>query len=202
MDKKKFTAELMSFVWLIAAVILIRGTVFEPFHIPSASMVPTLLISDHILISKLSYGLRLSGLRQTLVTWRAPERGHVVVFFREDDPTTPEDESSNHYVKRVIAVAGDTVSVDSVAQAVLVNGKKIDEPYARWTLGGVLEGNFAQVTVPEGKVFLLGDNRDNSRDSRFWSDPFVDVKDIKGKAFIIYWTWTKDFFKRWGKIVR
>ena len=85
---------------------------------------------------------------------------------------------------------------------VFINGKPLDEPYARWTDGGRPEGNFGPVTIPEGHVVLLGDNRDQSRDSRFWNTPFLDITRIKGRALLIYFTFDPEFWGRIGKIIR
>jgi signal peptidase I len=197
-----FVSQALSIFWLIVIVVLIRGTVIEPFHIPSSSMVPTLLISDHILISKFAYGFRLPFFRQTVYPYATPKRGDVVVFFREDDINSPEDESENHYIKRVIGVPGDLVEVKSTDRKVLINNVPLSESYARWSSGGLPDGNFGPIEVPPGKLFVLGDNRDNSKDSRFWSNHFVDVKDVKGRALLIYWTWTNEFLQRFGRIIR
>lgn len=201
-NSNEFFSQLFSIAWLVALVILIRGTVIEPFHIPSSSMVPTLLVSDHILISKFAYGFRLPFFRSTVYQYATPKKGDVVVFFREDDPASEEDESRNHYIKRVVGVPGDLVEVKSTERKVLVNNVPLSEPYARWSMGGASEGNFGPIQVPPGKLFVLGDNRDNSKDSRFWTNHFVDIGEVKGKAVLIYWTWTDEFLSRFGRIIR
>lgn len=210
MQNSKLT-EVISFIRsiivFIAIVLLLRGTVVEAFKIPSGSMKPTLQILDRILVTKFSYGLRLPFFTHTLVQYSTPKRGDVVVFTRPDDLRTPDkDESEDNIVKRTIGVAGDTVLVKDTQ--VFVNGELLREPYARWERGGGEEGNFGPVTVPEGHVFLLGDNRDDSKDSRFWPkcdvdglepgfppcdegntpSPFLEVSRVKGKAIIIYWS--------------
>lgn len=164
-------------IWLIVAVIFLRGTIVEAFKIPSASMEPTLLIGDHILVNKLSYGFRLPFVTHALHNWGVPSHGDVVVF------TLPEDSSTN-IIKRVIGLPGDTVEVKGTQ--VFVNGKPIEnDSHARWLGGGLKD--FSLHTVPEGNVFLMGDNRDNSRDARFWPSPFLEISRIKGRAFVIYW---------------
>ena len=194
-------AEVISFLktlvaFLIAAIIL-RASVVEAFKIPSGSMIPTLHIGDHILVSKFSYGIRLPFVTYTALQYSQPKRGDIVVFTRPDDPSTLEDESAINIIKRVIGLPGETVEVRDTR--VFINNEILDEPYARWQEGGLREGNFGPEVVPPGKVFLLGDNRDHSKDSRFWSDPFLDVGRIKGRALIIYWSW--DSMSRIGKIL-
>jgi signal peptidase I len=111
----------------------------------------------------------------------------VVVFTRPDDPNTPgDDDSKIHIIKRVMAVAGETVEVRGAQ--VYINGQALEEPYTRWSEGGKYEGNFGPRVVPEGHILLLGDNRDNSKDSRFWTEPFLDVKRVKGRAVLVFWS--------------
>jgi signal peptidase I len=178
---------------ILGLAFAIRVTAVEPFKIPSGSMIPTLQVGDFILVLKFWYGLRMPLTTDSVVMWHKPVRGDVVVFTRPDDPNTPdEDDSELHIIKRVVGLEGETVEVRGAQ--VLINGKPLNEPYARWTEGGKFEGNFGPKTVPLGHVILLGDNRDNSKDSRFWTDPFLDVKRIKGKAVVIFWSW--DSFSR------
>jgi signal peptidase I len=185
-----FLAEAFSFLktlaaFLIAAFIL-RATVVEAFKIPSGSMIPTLRIGDHILVSKFSYGLRAPLMAYTVWQYSTPKRGDIVVFTRPDEPGTIEDESETNFIKRIVAIPGDTVEVRDAK--LFINGVAVDEPYARWQEGGIPDGSFGPETVPEGRVFLLGDNRDHSKDSRFWLDPFLEIGRIKGRALIIYWS--------------
>jgi signal peptidase I len=97
-----------------------------------------------------------------------------------------------HIIKRVVALGGESVEVRGAR--VYINGQPLDEPYARWAEGGKFDGNFGPRTVPADHVLLLGDNRDNSKDSRFWTEPFLDIKRIKGKAVVVFWSW--DSFSR------
>ncbi len=170
---------------LVLAAIFLRASVVEAFKIPSGSMIPTLMIGDHILVSKLSYGVRMPFLRSTLVQYSMPQRGDVVVFTRPDEPDSPEDESAINIIKRVVGLPGDIVEVRG--SRVFINDKILPETYARWQEGGV--ANFGPERVPDGHVFLLGDNRDHSRDSRFWHNPFLPLELIKGRALFIYWSW-------------
>jgi signal peptidase I len=98
----------------------------------------------------------------------------------------------------VVGLPGETVEVRGTQ--VLINGKTLDEPYAQWTAGGSLEGNFGPAVIPPGHILLLGDNRDESKDSRFWTDPFLDARRVKGRAVLIFFSW--DSLKRIGNIIR
>jgi signal peptidase I len=121
------------------------------------------------------------------------------VFTRPDDPSTPyEDDSQIHIIKRVVGLPGELVEVRGAH--VFINGEPLDEPYARWVHGGGLEGDFGPQTVPEGHVLLLGDNRDESKDSRFWTVPFLDEERIKGRAVIVFWSF--DSLSRIGNLIR
>jgi len=184
-------------IFLFLAIIL-RGTLIEPYRIPSGSMIPTLRIGDHILVSKLSYGLRLPFVAETLYRYSEPKHGAVVVFTRPDDPQTEENESKDNIVKRVVAVGGDTIEVRG--NSLIRNGEVVDEPYARWELGGDPRGNFGPAVVPAGHVFVIGDNRDHSKDARHWRQHFLPLERIKGRALFIYWSW--DDLSRISKAVR
>jgi signal peptidase I len=191
MFSEKIKKEIISFISTVSvlvgiAFLIIRPTFLEPFQIPSSSMEPTLQITDRILVNKLSYGLRIAFVTNTVFEWSKPERRDVVVFTRPDEPETEMDEHSTNFIKRVIGLPGDTVEVKG--PHLFVNGKLQDEPYARYSRGGAPEADFGPQTVPEGKVFLLGDNRDDSKDSRFWEEHFLDIKRVKGRAFMIYWS--------------
>lgn len=195
--------EVFSFLKTLAGIIIIvialRGSVIEAFKIPSGSMIPTLMIGDHLLVSKLSYGFRLPFIKETLYRFGEPKRGEIVVFTRPDIPGTEEDESSKDIIKRVVAIGGDTVEIQG--NKLLVNGKVAEEPYAQWSFGGISEGEFGPRQVPPGHVFLLGDNRDQSKDSRFWEDsPFLALDLIKGRALFIYFSFSD--WRRMGTIIR
>ena len=172
-------------IQVVVVVLFIRWSLLEPFKIPSTSMVPTLEVGDHILVNKLSYGiwLPLPFMKKAAYLYSQPKRGDVVVFTRVDDPETSEDESKNNIIKRVIGLPGEKLEV--LGTKVLINDKPLDEAWGRWVLGG--KQDFKPVIVPEGHILLLGDNRDQSLDSRYWSDPFLPLERVKGRAFIIYW---------------
>ena len=179
---------------LIAVVIalFIRTFIVQAFKIPSGSMLETLQIGDHILVNKFIYGIKIPFTDgKNLIPFKTPERGDIVVFEYPEDP-------SKDFIKRVVAVAGDTVSI--AGKQLYVNGEPVtDEPYAHYSRLPTQVDNMASVTVPENKLFVMGDNRDNSHDSRFWG--FVDLSAVKGEAFMIYWSWDRDKFGvRWHRI--
>ncbi|PID42061.1 MAG: signal peptidase I [Proteobacteria bacterium] len=172
---------------IVIAVILalfIRTFVIQAFKIPSGSMLPTLQIGDHLLVNKFIYGIRVPFTGKLLVPITTPRNGDVIVF------RFPEDRSTD-YIKRVIGIPGDRIELRN--KQLLVNGEKVQDPHAYYSSTTLLPGsksptdNFGPITVPEGKLFVMGDNRDNSYDSRFWG--YVDDKDLLGKALIIYWSW-------------
>lgn len=181
---------------LIALVLalFIRTFVVQAFKIPSGSMIPTLLVGDHILVSKFVYGIKNPFTGSVIVPVKEPRRNDVIVF---KYPLNP----SQDFIKRVIALPGETVEI--INKKVYINGQAIDEPTVQFTDNLVSSekprDNFGPVTVPAHSLFVMGDNRDNSHDSRFWL--FVDYKDIKGKAFVMYWSWDREEFNvRWGRI--
>lgn len=180
----EFIGLIKSVAIFLAIAFLLRASVVEAFKIPSGSMEPTLEIGDHILVNKMSFGLRLPLVQNTIVQFREPKRGDVVVFTLPDDPHTEEiDESQTNIIKRVVGLPGETIEVH--ATEVFIDGELLDESYARWLHGG--KKDFGPVQIPEGHVLLLGDNRDQSKDSRYWNVPFLAQERIKGRAFVIYW---------------
>ena len=172
---------------IIIAVILalfIRSFIVQAFKIPSGSMLPTLQIGDHLLVNKFIYGVKIPIKGSVLIPWKSPKRDDIVVF------RFPNDRSID-YIKRVVGVAGDTIELKN--KQLFINGEIINNPYAHFTESDIMKAtagprdNMGPVRVPEGAIFVMGDNRDNSYDSRFWG--FVDLKDVLGKAFILYWSW-------------
>jgi signal peptidase I len=185
-----------AFGMALILALFIRTFIVQAFKIPSGSMIPTLQIGDHILVSKLAYGIRVPYVGGYAVDFTTPKRGDVVVF------VYPEDRSKD-FIKRVIGVAGDTVEVRG--KKVYISNQVIDDPHAFFEEkelqgGGIyVRDNVGPVRVPDGHLFVMGDNRDRSYDSRFWG--FVDLKDVKGKAFLIYWSWDgNDRWVRWERI--
>ena len=199
----------------IALALVIRTFFIQAYKIPSGSMEPTLLIGDHILVNKLIYGLRMPdsflGVRPMpevipyghyVFRLEPVHRGDVVVFVFPPDPT-------KDFIKRVVAVGGDTVEVRG--KSVYLNGRKMDDPYAHYeasesTVMITPRDHYGPTVVPTGKVFVMGDNRDRSYDSRFWG--FVDDNNVEGRALIIYWSWDSDSnsylpirWDRFGRII-
>ncbi|MBA3006290.1 MAG: signal peptidase I [Proteobacteria bacterium] len=175
---------------IVVAVLLalfVRTFIVQAFKIPSGSMLPTLQIGDHLLVSKFSYGVRVPVIGTSLISRQGPAHGDVVVF------RFPRDRSLD-YIKRVVAIGGDSIEVRD--KQVFLNGQQVENPHAHFTSRDIMSSaagprdNFGPVTVPDGKIFVMGDNRDNSYDSRFWG--FVDLQDVLGKALIIYWSWDVD----------
>ncbi|MCG6919218.1 MAG: signal peptidase I [Deltaproteobacteria bacterium] len=177
---------------IVIAVVLalfIRTFVVQAFKIPSGSMKPTLLVGDHILVSKFIYGIKIPLTDKTIIKLGTPKRGDVVVFKYPLD--TRKD-----YIKRVIGLPGDRVEL--VNKKLFINGRVTDDPHASYSVYGNLR-NFGPVTVPANHLFVMGDNRDESSDSRVWG--FVPLPYLKGKAFLIYWSWdSKDFGVRWSRL--
>jgi len=176
--------------------LFIRTFIVQAFKIPSGSMIPTLAIGDHILVNKLSYGVRIPFWEDYLVEFQKPQRGDVIVFI------FPEDRSKD-FIKRVIAVGGDTVEIRQ--KKVYINGKPVPDLHAYFKDGDFTgeiqpgQNNFGPRTVPDGQLFVMGDNRDSSHDSRFWG--FVNFDDVRGKAFLIYWSWDgTDRWVRWERL--
>jgi signal peptidase I len=195
--KKKSTAReyAEAFALAIILALTIRTFVVQAFKIPSGSMIPTLSIGDHILVNKFVYGIKMPLTDWVMVTFSQPQRGDVVVF------KYPEDESKD-FIKRVVGVPGDKVEVRD--KSVYVNGALADTAHTQHTDPSVQDNrrdNFGPVTVPPGSYFVMGDNRDQSLDSRFWG--FVKQNKIRGKAFLVYWSWDgADTWVRWSRIGR
>jgi signal peptidase I len=185
---------------IIIAVLLalvIRQFAVQAFTIPSGSMMNTLLIGDYILVNKFLYGPEIPFIDWHLPGLRAPEHGDVIVF------KYPNDETRD-FIKRIIAVGGDTVQVRD--NRVWLNGKLIEEPYVypgAFRPGPATHCGYLYacepLVVPEGSYFVMGDNRDNSQDSRYWG--FVKREKIRGKAFLIYWSWNaENHWLRWRRL--
>jgi signal peptidase I len=207
-DKKKLLWEYVRAVMMaLVLALIIRAFVIQAFTIPSGSMIPTLLVGDYILVNKFLLGspvdlpftninlFRMPGLRR-------PHKGDVIVFKFPVDP-------SKDFIKRVVAVEGD--KIEERDKIIYVNGVPANEPFVRHTDNLVLPNrdNFEPIEIPKDKFFCMGDNRDNSRDSREWG--FVDIKDVKGKALIVYFSKDTSYpflrvdkvrFDRIGRLIR
>jgi signal peptidase I len=186
----------------ILLALVIRTLIVQAFTIPSGSMMDTLLVGDYILVNKFLYGPEVPLTDYRLPALRWPDRGDIIVF------KYPQDEKRD-FIKRIVAGPGETVQVRG--QQVLVNGQPLEEPYVRRNPGqpphGAAPGfcgyayGCEPLLVPPDSYFVMGDNRDNSQDSRYWG--FVKRDKIKGKAFLIYWSWDGDrHWLRWWRLGR
>lgn len=197
----------MTFFTPIAGILLVRWLLFEPFVIPSGSMIPTLLIHDHILVNKLAFGVHLPFSEAWLAQWSRPAKGQIVVF------KFPQNKEV-FYIKRVVAIAGESVEVkagevyvnsikieqEPVAEKVYSGQKDEDEfdyfseigefsesrsgHFVRYRQAAKSDSTFAKVVVPEGHFFVMGDNRDQSSDSRSWG--MVPIAYAVGRPLFIW----------------
>ncbi len=179
---------------LIAAFII--SFVVQAFKIPSGSMLPTLLIGDHLLVNKFIYGVKIPLLRKTIIPITDPQRGDIVVFIY------PQDRSKD-FIKRVIGTAGDKIEMKK--KKLFLNDQAYTDTFGVYTDASIYPAemqprdNFGPVIVPKNSLFVMGDNRDHSLDSRFWG--FVDLRDVQGKAWILYWSWDSDENNvRWNRL--
>ncbi len=162
--------------------LFIRTFLFQAFRIPSSSMEDTLAVGDFLFVNKFLYGAKVPFLEARLPAYRAPQPGDIIVFKFPREP-------KKDFIKRCVAVEGQTVEIRG--KEVFVDGVKREEPYIKFTDPVVRKGDrrddLGPVVVPKGHLFMMGDNRDNSSDSRYWG--FLDRDLIKGKAMFIYWSW-------------
>jgi signal peptidase I len=185
--------------------LFIRAFVVQAFSIPSGSMLETLQIGDYLLVNKFAYGIRNPFTNQVMINLGEPQRGDIVVFIYPKDPT-------KDFIKRVVGLAGDKIQI--VNKKLYINDKLIETPQAifkdyhiidqndHWITAnseGSRRDNFGPITVPPGQVFVMGDNRDHSYDSRFWG--FVPLDNVRGKAWIIYFSLdNKKLWPRWDRL--
>ncbi|HEB70021.1 MAG TPA: signal peptidase I [Desulfobulbus sp.] len=177
--------------WLVTSVIIqpfvemtVKNNIAQAYKIPSGAMLETLLSGDHIIANKFIYKIS------------EPKKGDIVIFPFPKEPT-------KDYIKRIVATAGETIELRD--KELIINGIPLQESYAYHFDPRIIprdmgpRDNFGPVIIPEGKVFVMGDNRDNSYDSRFWG--FLEESSIRGKAVNIYWSWDKDDSNvRWKRI--
>ena len=203
-NKEKIKSKVHEYVEAIIIAILIavvvRTFIVQAYKIPSRSMVPTLLVGDHLLVNKFIYGVKVPFFRKTIIPITDPQKGDIVVFIYPND-------RDKDYIKRVIGISGDRIEIKN--KIIFINGKQYSDSYGIYsdniTYPASMQprDNFGPVTVPPNSLFVMGDNRDESADSRFWG--FVDLKDVEGKAFIIYWSWNREEnnlrWQRFGRIL-
>jgi signal peptidase I len=187
MQMKKFVKEYLEpIVIAILIALFVRTFVAQAFKIPSSSMEPTLLVGDYLLVNKFIYGLRIPYTNIKFFQFEKPQRGDVIVFIYPKDPT-------KDFIKRVIGTEGEKVQI--VRKQIYINDRLINDPWGHFQIGQQLGyfpmiENFGPVVVPQHALFVLGDNRDNSQDSRFWG--YVDRNAVLGKAFILYFSWNSN----------
>lgn len=196
MGKKKIIKEYVEpIVIAILIALFIRTFIVQAFKIPSSSMEPTLQVGDHLLVNKFIYGIKIPFMDTKYFQSRKPQRGDIVVFIY------PKDRSKD-FIKRVIGKEGEKVEI--VRNKIYINDQLIDDPWGHYDEGSPAAKylqpmeRFGPVVVPEGSLFVLGDNRDNSQDSRFWG--YVNFNEVKGKALIIYFSWDRYAQNLLGKI--
>jgi signal peptidase I len=227
LDKEPMLIEYgKSFFPVLFIVLVLRSFLVEPFQIPSGSMIPTLQVGDFILVNKFSYGIRLPVIDEKVIPIGDPQRGDVMVFRYPSDPDV-------NYIKRVVGVPGDKIRYTKEKQ-LYINDQLVseqlvgDEPGSMGTaqlyreqLGEaehlirqqMTRYNMppeSQWTVPQGHYFMMGDNRDNSNDSRYWDDPnipkdelgMVPDKNIVGKAFAVWMSWPEPKLGHWPSLSR
>ncbi len=181
----------------LAIIITFRGVVAQAYQIPSGSMENTLLVGDFLYINKMLYGSEIdigfNGHRffhYRFPAFRQPKPGDVIVFRYPPNPR-------QDFIKRCVAVAGQTVEIKD--KVLYVDGERRDEPFVHHDDPRVFprelsaRDNFGPYTVPDGNIFMMGDNRDNSLDSRFWGP--LPLDNVKGKAMFLYWSWDGDKFR-------
>jgi signal peptidase I len=195
-QKGKLREYVEAFAIALLIALLVRTFVIQAFKIPSGSMEDTLLVGDHIFVNKFLYGYHVPYTKGRVLAFSGPRRDDIIVFVFPEDP-------SKDFIKRVIAVPGDTIEIRK--KVVILNGEPLQENFTKFSdrnaMNGTVRGrdNMPPVTVPPGKYFVMGDNRDRSYDSRFWG--FVDEEAIVGKALFIYfsldWSANPHWYEVW-----
>jgi signal peptidase I len=183
-------------LWALVLTLFLRAFVIQAFRIPSESMRDTLLVGDFLFVNKFEYGPKIPFTHIRLPGLRPPHRGDVIVFQFPQDP-------SKDFIKRCIATGGQTLQV--VDKQVSVDGESLREPYTLHTdpvmrpAGFDFRDNYGPFTVPPGEFFMMGDNRDNSNDSRYWGPLSLDL--VRGHAMFLYWSWDGEkHWPRWNRI--
>lgn len=191
--KHPFVEFLEAITVAVVLALFIRTFIIQAYTIPSGSMLETLQIGDYLLVNKFSYGVKVPFTHNYILERSGPEHGDIIVFEYPDNPKVD-------YIKRVVGVPGDVIEVRD--KRVYRNGQLLDEPYVIHKDSGyeMRRDNFGPAVVPADSYFCLGDNRDQSQDSRLWRNTFVKKEAIRGKALIIYWSMDGISNIRWGRI--
>ena len=178
MGKKKFIKEYIEpIVIAVLIALFIRAFIVQAFKIPSSSMEPTLLVGDYLLVNKFIYGVRIPYSDIKFFEYKKPKRGDIIVFI------FPKDRKKD-FIKRVVGTEGEKITI--LHNKIYIDDKLIDDPWGHFTIPRSSIEDYGPIKVPEGSLFVMGDNRDNSQDSRFWG--FVKTNEVKGKAFIVYFS--------------
>jgi signal peptidase I len=194
-SKGGFLESTKTVVYALAVALVIRTFFFQAFRIPSGSMEDTLLVGDFLLVDKLTYGAMIPFTDKRLPGFRQPRKGDIIVF--------KEWNANRDYIKRCVAVGGDTLEVRE--NGVVIDGTPLTEPYRSEKepprMARVVR-NYGPVTVPEGTIFMMGDNRNNSADSRERHHGPLDLDRVVGRAFVIYWSsepprWLREMPDSW-----
>ena len=210
----KWIEQIKSFFPVFITVLLLRSFLIEPFRIPSGSLEPSLLVGDFVAVNKFAYGFKLPVIEKKIIPVSLPKTGEISVFRWPPNPTYD-------YIKRVIGVPGDHIIYKN--KILTINNKEIPRTFQEFTtdessgkpveqyienLQGIkhpifirpdIQGVDFDITVPKGQYFMMGDNRDDSADSRFWG--FVEEKYLRGKAFLIWMSWNNHSdMVRWNRI--
>lgn len=182
-NKGKLRETIESIIVALFFALLIRTFVVQAFKIPSGSMEPTLLVGDYLLVNKFIYGYKFPFINKRVLAFKKPDRGDVVVFRYPVDP-------DKDFIKRVIAIEGDKVEIRN--KKLYINDQLVETPQAVYRDPVIIpkelapRDNYGPVIVPKDSLFVMGDNRDSSLDSRFWG--YVPINNLLGKALIIYWS--------------
>ncbi|MFB0521063.1 MAG: signal peptidase I [Desulfatiglandales bacterium] len=187
--KSLFREYLEAAIIAVVLALFIRTFVIQAYKIPSGSMEPTLLVGDHILVNKFIYGIKAPFIKKTIIPLSEPKRGDIIVF------TYPLDRKKD-YIKRLIGLPGDEIQITD--EKIFINGKLFDAPFGVYDKSSRRDNRLGPIVVPASGLFVMGDNRDHSYDSRYWG--FVPLELVKGKAIIIYWSWPH--WNRFGHLIR
>jgi signal peptidase I len=207
MKKSTFREYFESILIAVILALFARTFVVQAFKIPTGSMEPNLLVGDHLLVNKFVFAPSATGLERALLPNRDIRRGDIIVFKYPEEP-------ERDFIKRVIGLPGETIELRN--KKVHVNGEPLEEPYAHFLFPPTTDGagkswdlreTYGPVTVPGDQLFMMGDNRDNSQDSRFWG--FLPRSYVKGRALVIYWSFDEaagapaNFFSRirWNRLL-
>lgn len=187
--KSLFREYLEAAIIAIFLALFIRAFVIQAFKIPSGSMEPTLLVGDHILVNKFIYGIKVPFINKTIISISKPKRGDIAVFIYPLD-------MKKDFIKRVIGLPGEKIEI--INRNILINGNLFDDPFGVYDRGSKENKKLGPIIVPANSIFVMGDNRDHSYDSRYWG--VVPLELLKGKAIIVYWSWPH--WKRLGHLIR